>query len=61
MHTEIFPKELGRKISKLEIILHKSDYDDFYIASKGEAEQQIEVAKEVVTLTKEFVNKQLKS
>ena len=61
VHTEIFPKELGRKISKLEVIRHKSDYDDFYIASKGEAEQQIEVAKEVVTLTKEFVNKQLKS
>lgn len=61
VHTEIFPKELGRKISKLEVIRHKSDYDDFYIASKGEAEQQIEVAKEVVTLIREFVNKQLKS
>ncbi len=56
VHTEIFPKELGRKISKLEVIRHKSDYDDFYIASKGEAEQQIEVAKQVLILTKEFVN-----
>lgn len=61
VHTEIFQKELGRKISKLEVIRHKSDYDDFYIASKGEAEQQIDVAKEVVTLTREFVSKQLKS
>lgn len=61
VHTEIFPKELGRKISKLEVIRHKSDYDDFYIASKGEAEQQIDVAKEVVILTREFVNEQLKS
>ena len=56
VHTEIFPKELGRKISKLEVIRHKSDYDDFYIASKDEAEQQIYVAKEIVTLTKKFIN-----
>ena len=60
VHTEIFPKELGRKISKLEVIRHKSDYDDFYIASKGEAEQQIAVTKEVITLTREYVNKKLK-
>ena len=61
VHTENFPRELGRKISELEVIRHKSDYDDFYIVSKDEAEQQIHVAKEVVTLTREFVNKQLKS
>lgn len=29
VRTEIFPREIGRKISKLEIIRHKSDYDDF--------------------------------
>ena len=60
VHTEIFPKELGRKISKLEVIRHKSDYDEFYVASKGEAEQQIAVAKEVVTLTRKHVDKKLK-
>ncbi len=56
VHTENFPKELGRKISKLEVIRHKSDYDDFYIASKDEAEQQVEVAKEIVALTRAFLN-----
>ena len=27
IHTEIFPKNIGRKLSRLEIIRHKSDYD----------------------------------
>ena len=38
--TEIFPREIGRKISKAEEIRHASDYDDFYIASKEKAEEK---------------------
>lgn len=34
--TEIFPRELGRKISEAAEIRHASDYDDFYIASREE-------------------------
>ena len=34
--TEIFPKEIGRKIAGVEEIRHASDYDDFYIANKDE-------------------------
>lgn len=52
VHTEIFPRNIGRKISRLEIIRHKSDYDTFYIASKDDAAEQIEVAEEVVDLVK---------
>ena len=55
IHTEIFPKNIGRKISRLEIIRHKSDYDDFYIASKEEAKEQIEVAEEIVRLASEYL------
>lgn len=55
VHTEIFPKEIGRKIAKLEVIRHKSDYDDFYIASKDEAEQQINVAREVTALVEHYL------
>lgn len=61
IHTEIFPKDLGRKIAKLEVIRHKSDYDDFYIASKEEAEQQIEIAKEVRELAIIFVEEKVSS
>lgn len=34
VNKDVFSRDMGRKISKLEIIRHKSDYDDFYIASK---------------------------
>ena len=57
VHTEIFPRNIGRKISRLEIIRHKSDYDTFYIASKDDAAEQIEVAEEVVDLAKNYLLK----
>lgn len=52
--TEIFPREMGRKISQAEEIRHASDYDDFYVASKGEAEQQINVADEFIVLAENY-------
>ena len=48
--TEIFPREIGRKISEAEEIRHASDYDDFYIASKEESERQIIVADEFIQM-----------
>lgn len=57
VHTEIFPRDMGRRISKLEIIRHKSDYDDFYIASKEEAEEQIQIASELHDLVEKYINK----
>ena len=39
--TEIFPREIGRRIAEAEEIRHASDYDDFYIATKEEAKNQI--------------------
>lgn len=43
--TGIFPRELGRKLSTLKQLREKSDYDDFYIASKTQAEDQYNTAK----------------
>lgn len=48
VNKEIFSKDMGRKISKLEIIRHKSDYDDFYIAIKADTVNQVAIAKEIV-------------
>ena len=42
--TEIFPRELGRKLGRLKQLREKSDYDDFYIASKNQAQEQYETA-----------------
>ena len=55
VHTEIFPRDIGRKISRLEIIRHKSDYDTFYIASKEDAAEQVSVAEEVIDLLGKYL------
>lgn len=53
--TEIFPRKLGKRIVEAEEIRHASDYDDFYLATKEEAEEQIQTAKELVKLVEEYV------
>ena len=53
--TEIFPRTMGRKIGEAEEIRHASDYDDFYIASKEEAERQVVVADEFVQMVEEYI------
>lgn len=55
--TEIFPRKLGKKIAESEEIRHASDYDDFYIATRDEAEEQIQTAKELVKLVEDYVQK----
>lgn len=52
--TEIFPREIGRKVSEVEEIRHASDYDDFYIASREETERQIAVANEFLQLVEKY-------
>ncbi len=53
--TEVFPKELGRKIVKAEEIRHASDYDAFYIASKDVTVQQIKTAERLLKLASEYL------
>lgn len=54
VRTEIFPREMGRKIGEAEEIRHASDYDDFYIASREESERQITVADEFIQLAERY-------
>ena len=42
-------------IVESEEIRHASDYDDFYIATREEAEEQIQTAKELVSRVEEYV------
>ena len=58
--TSIFPREMGRKIGQAEEIRHASDYDDFYIASKEESEQQILTAEEFLILVEKYCLEQIK-
>lgn len=46
--SNIFPRELGRRLGMLKQLREKSDYDDFYIASKEQAEEQYNTAAYVI-------------
>lgn len=54
--TEIFPKECRRRIIKEEEIRHASDYNDFYVARKQDAIQQIETAEELVVFIEKYIS-----
>lgn len=60
VRTEIFPKNFGRKIAQAEEIRHASDYDDFYIATKEKAEEQIMTAKELIEQIEAYYLNRLK-
>lgn len=57
--TEVFPRNIGRRISEAAEIRHASDYDDFYIATKIEAEEQIATAEELLNLVQKYCNERL--
>ena len=46
--TEVFAKESGRGLARLQRKRETSDYDDFYVASAEEAQEQIDVAEKIL-------------
>ena len=55
--TEKIPREIGRKLARLQQKREKSDYDDFYIASKEETMEQIENTKSVILAVKDHLSR----
>ncbi len=53
--TDIFPKVLGRKISKLQQMRERGDYDDFFLISKEDATNQIDTAKAVIIAVRDYL------
>ena len=43
--TDIFPRELSKRITQASVIRNESDYNDFYIVNKSETQEQVESAK----------------
>lgn len=56
LKTEILERELAVIIKDSSLCREKSDYDDFYIAGKVEAEEQFKNAKYFLQKVKEYVN-----
>ena len=57
IHTEIFPKHMGRRISDASKIREDSDYDDEFVVRPEDTLAQIETAEEMIKLTEEYINK----
>lgn len=55
--TEIFPRELGRRLGTLKQLREKSDYDDFYIASIYQADEQYKTAEFTIQEIKQYLEK----
>lgn len=53
--TEIFEKKLGRMLSNLQQTRETSDYDDFFIASKEDAEIQCKNAESIIEAVKRYL------
>lgn len=56
--TDKFDREIGRKLGALKQIREKSDYDDFFIASKSKAEEQIATAEMLLSEIKEYLKEE---
>jgi len=56
LKTEIIDRGMAKIIKESSYLREKSDYDDFYIASKDEAEKQLEKAKEFVSAVQGYMS-----
>ncbi len=56
IHTEIFPRKLGRKISDASSVREDSDYDDEYVVKSEVTLTQIETAEELLKIIEEYVD-----
>ncbi|GAV25198.1 hypothetical protein ciss_11310 [Carboxydothermus islandicus] len=59
IHTGIFDKNVYKLITSAYKIREKSDYDDFYIATKEEAEKQLKNAEKFLLIIEEYLNKKV--
>ena len=56
LKTEIMERNLAVVIKESSLCREKSDYDDFYVAGREEAEEQLKNAKYFVQKIEEYVN-----
>lgn len=55
--TEVFSREIGKKLGRLKQARETSDYDDFYIASLAETTEQYRAAEMIVAEVKRYLSK----
>jgi len=53
--TEIFPREIGKRISEANRIREDSDYDDEFIVKQSDTAEQIDTAKRLIELVEKYI------
>ncbi len=53
--TEIFPRNMGRKIADATSIREDSDYDDEFVVKPEITEAQIQTAEELINLAEKYI------
>lgn len=53
--TEIFPRELGKRLGRIKMVREENDYSDFFVASEEDASKQYETAEYIVTMVSEYL------
>lgn len=56
VNTGIFPKQIGREISKSSKLREDSDYDDEFIVKSETTLAQINTAKELINLVEKYIS-----
>ena len=57
--TDIFPRELGKRINEARLFREKSDYVDFYIVTREECKVQIDTAMFTIEATDKYLKERL--
>lgn len=56
VNTEVFPKDIGKRIVKSSKVREDSDYDDEYSVDSEKTMIQIETAKDLIELVEKYLN-----
>ncbi len=54
--TDIFPRELGKRLGRIKMVREESDYSDFYVASEEDAVRQYETAEYILESIRVYLN-----
>lgn len=59
--TEVFPVEISKMIGSAFTIRNASDYDDMFIASRVDTEEQIKNAEYILKLVSDYINQKIQN
>lgn len=54
--TDVFPRELGRRLGRIKMMREESDYSDFFVASEEDAKKQYETAEYILETVKVYLS-----